>query len=292
MDCRINAYPSVTSFNGLNMTPISFIMIDLDLTTFAYSKEKLDRVLTKSLRKIHGMIEGRPTILWTGNGYHIYQPVTGYILEEFRELYDLAVPLENDLTSVFIRFAEEFLTDNRCDPQHRPTVKSCLIRIPGSINSKCMQRTKLLQMWDGHRPPITNLLRDFRRYLIQKKINKFVEEKRKERTRCRFKSHDIHNGTKKIRWIETLLQSSCSDHRKYCIWRILVPYLINIRRCSSEDAFVIIDEWLDNCDKVERLDFDSQTIVKDTIKRVGNYRPISLDNLRKENRELFDIVSR
>src|SRR5262249_45096121 len=92
IDCRINAYPSVTRFNGANKIPVSFIMIDLDLSAFTYSKEKLDRPLKKSIRKIHDTIGGTPTILWTGNGYHIYQPVTGYILEEFIEL-DLAAAL-------------------------------------------------------------------------------------------------------------------------------------------------------------------------------------------------------
>ena len=30
-DCRINAYPSFTEYHGINRTPISFLMIDLDL---------------------------------------------------------------------------------------------------------------------------------------------------------------------------------------------------------------------------------------------------------------------
>jgi len=76
--CRINAYPSVTRFNGTNKMPISFIMIDLDLSTFMYSKEKLDRLLKKTIGKIHDTIGGSPTILWTGNGYHIYLPVRIY----------------------------------------------------------------------------------------------------------------------------------------------------------------------------------------------------------------------
>ena len=33
-DCRINAYPPFTDYNGINRTPISFLMIDLDLRDF------------------------------------------------------------------------------------------------------------------------------------------------------------------------------------------------------------------------------------------------------------------
>ena len=39
---------------------------------------------------------------------------------------------------MFIQFAEEYLTDYSADRLHNPTVKSCLLRIPGSLNSKCI----------------------------------------------------------------------------------------------------------------------------------------------------------
>lgn len=34
-DCRINAYPSFTKYEGINRTPPSFPMIDIDLKDFA-----------------------------------------------------------------------------------------------------------------------------------------------------------------------------------------------------------------------------------------------------------------
>ena len=51
----------------------SFLMIDIDLKDFA-SKDKLDRVMNRILKKIKTSMRGHPTMLWTGNGYHIYQP--------------------------------------------------------------------------------------------------------------------------------------------------------------------------------------------------------------------------
>jgi hypothetical protein len=80
-DCRINAYPSFTKYNGINRTAPSFLMIDIDLKDFA-SKAKFDRALKSVLRKIESKMHGHPTVLWSGNGYHIYQPVDGFILEE------------------------------------------------------------------------------------------------------------------------------------------------------------------------------------------------------------------
>jgi len=71
-----------------------------------------------------------------------------------------------------MEFSEDFLTSRRGDPQHNPTVNSCLVRIPGTINSKCKEEVKVIQKWDGHRPPINYLLRDFRRGLINEKVEK------------------------------------------------------------------------------------------------------------------------
>jgi hypothetical protein len=75
-DCRINAYPSFTEYHGINRTPISFLMVDLDLKDFPNEMKKgqaiLDRVLNKTLHKIKESTGGNPTVLWTGNGYHVY----------------------------------------------------------------------------------------------------------------------------------------------------------------------------------------------------------------------------
>ena len=88
-DCRINAYPSFTSYHGINRAPISFLMVDLDLKDFAKEDQKkkakavLERALNKTLQNIKETIGGNPTVLWTGYGYHVCQPVSGFILEEY-----------------------------------------------------------------------------------------------------------------------------------------------------------------------------------------------------------------
>jgi len=114
-------------------------MIDIDLRDFDNSREKLDNGLIKILRKISTTMYGYPTVLWTGNGYHIYQPMEGFILEEEERFARFADSVGKDLTSKFMQFAEEFLTNKKGDPQHNPSVYSCLVRIPGTINSKCGQ---------------------------------------------------------------------------------------------------------------------------------------------------------
>jgi hypothetical protein len=189
-----------------------------------------------------------------------------------------------------MEFSEDFLTSRRGDPQHNPTVNSCLIRIPGTINSKCKEQVKIIQKWDGYRPPINYLLRRFRRWLINEK----VEQQRlsKEiRKRAPGTNHDHNNKT--IRWIEKLLQAPIDDSRKFAIWRILAPYLINIKGSSTEDAFSMIKDWLNKCDSLGQLDFNPNYIVKYNInsaKRTG-YLPISLEKLKVENNYLYSLVT-
>jgi hypothetical protein len=141
-----------------------------------------------------------------------------------------------------------------------------------------MQQIKIIQEWDDHRPKIDNLLRHFRRYLIQKKIDKDLKVKRIGKNKSRFNCDSIKYEGTRIWWIETLLQTPCSDHRRYCVWRILVPYLINVKILSNQEASSIIEDWLDICDQVERLDFDPQTKINDAIRRGRDFRPIGWIN--------------
>ena len=62
------------------------------------------------------------------------------------------------------------------------------------------------------------------------------------------------NQINKIKWIENgILENALPDHRKYIIWRILSPYLLNVRKLTREEAYSIMNDWLDKCDKLERL---------------------------------------
>lgn len=115
--------------------------IDVDMRS-------LNRGLERILRRIDKLTHGHTSVLWTDNGYHIYEPMEGFIWEEEERFASLAVPAGKDLTSRFMQFAEDFLTNKKGDPQHNPTVNSCLVRIPGTINSKCGHPTSIsLTAW-------------------------------------------------------------------------------------------------------------------------------------------------
>jgi len=110
-----------------------------------------------------------------------------------------------------MQFAEEFLTDKKGDSQHNPSVNSYLVRIPGTINSKCRKEVKLKQRWDGQRPAIQYLLHDFRRWLINQRLEQ-------SRSANKTRSH-ISNSTT-IQCIERLLQTPLNDYRKFVIWHV------------------------------------------------------------------------
>jgi hypothetical protein len=63
-DCRINAYPSFTKYDGVNRTVPSFLMIDIDLKDIG-SKDKLYRELNGILKKVESKMRGHSTALWT-----------------------------------------------------------------------------------------------------------------------------------------------------------------------------------------------------------------------------------
>jgi hypothetical protein len=294
-DCRINAYPSFTEYHGINRTPISFLMVDIDWKDFKKGKSALERALNNTLQKITESIGGNPTVLWTGNGYHVYQPVSGFILEEYETFYEFTKYVDKDLTSIFIQFAEEYFTDYSADRLHNPTVKSCLVRIPGSLNSKCVTKgqdaeVKIIQKWDGSRPPIHPLLRPFKIWLTQKRIDDIEEQKKHSKFQMAVSKNQESTNT--IKWIEKgILERPLHDHRKYIIWRILSPYLFNVKKLPKEEAYSIIKEWLDKCDKIEKLCFNSKIKIKDGLRGASKgYFPIRMEKLKEENRQLYDVV--
>jgi Primase X len=291
-DCRINAYPSFTEYHGINRTPISFLMVDIDWKDFKKGKLALERALNKTLQKITEFIGGNPTVLWTGNGYHVYQPVSGFILEEYETFYGFTKYFDKDLTSMFIQFAEERFTDNAADRLHNPTVKSCLVRTPGSLNSKCLAKgedaeVNIIQKWDSTRPSIQPLLIPFKTWLTQKKIDEEINNAKFQMTVSKNQER-----TNTIKWIEKgILEHPLSDHRKYIVWRILSPYLLNVKKLPKEEAYSVMKEWLDKCDEIEKLSFNSKIKIKDGLRGASKgYFPISMEKLKEENRQLYDLV--
>lgn len=283
----------------------NLVFIDLDLDKnlpYQEAKRKLEKLKSNSIKTIKEKLDGgQPTILWTGNGYHIYLPINAIILDQesifsrdrFPNLFSFLGKYSNwSVSEVFLNYAEIFFTNGKADPLHKPKYKTCLIRIPGTYNSKLLNKgfgtveslVKIIQKWDGSRIPIQYLLKDFRRWLIQKECDQKLANRKKNNSRR------ITTLSNNCTWIENLLQIPLKDQRKYCIFHILIPYLVNVKRLPPEEVSRIIIEWLSRCNKVQPLDFDPSAEIKNRIKYVKDFKPMTLAKLQTENRDLYRIL--
>jgi hypothetical protein len=300
IDCRINAFPAKTQhsidFEVKNMTSASLIMLDLDLEYFE-TRQHLDKQLSKIIKKLSQKFkeDANPTILWTGNGYHIYQPLDGIVFENEQAFYDFLPYLDGkDLTTEFMRFTEKFFSDGKADPKHHPSINNCLLRVPGTINSKNGKVVEIIQKWDGNLPNIRYVASDFFDYLIDKRNKIIIENKRQKELRSNYTlSYNYPNNLsiRRIEWIEKLLQTPLSDHRKYCIFHILVPYLLNIRKISVEECTKLLDLWVSRCNKIRPVDFNPSIEIKNRIKYVKDFKPMSLSKLQTVNLELYRLIN-
>jgi len=134
VDCKVNAYASLTDYKGIQRHKPDFIFIDLDKNNFK-SERSFKLALSTTLQNIKDKLldnNAYPTVLETGGGYHIYQPVYfPTALENVIQFNGFDRPSEQ-----FLRFAKNYLSNGKADKQNNPSFKSCLLRIPGSINSK------------------------------------------------------------------------------------------------------------------------------------------------------------
>ncbi len=322
IDCRINAYPEYTEYKGIVRQPPNFVFIDLDKSRFSKYKDPkkmLDFALKNTLKKLltisqeikphakHNQSPVRhanPTVLWSGNGYHVYVPIQATVLEHYDQFSKDRFPslfsptgkyLSLSLSEVFLKFAKDHFTDAKADSLYHPRYRSCLVRFPNTLNSKCLgqglsneaSKVKIIQKWDGHRLPIQLLTKEFRRWITQEEIN---EKKRAEKKPYLSKSkYAATHPNNHIYWIENLLQTPVEDHRKFCLWRIVIPYLVNIRRLPSEEAAKIASEWLQKCDTLRKLDFNPHIYTQNDLKRVKEYLPSSKETLKQNQTGLYDI---
>ncbi len=306
IDCRINAYPEYTEFKGIVRHPPDFVFIDLDLFTFKNDVAALDKTLKRTVNKI-GKLGVQPTVLWSGNGYHIYLPLDGIVLDQIDIFSKDKIPSlfqsnfgkyhDYSVSEVFLKFAKDYFTNGKADPLHHPKYGNSLIRIPDTYNSKCLNRglsreesrVKIVQKWDGKRLPIQLLLKDFRRWIVQEEINQ--NKKQSKKSKSKTNSFDKFNQKSgQIEWIEKLLQTPIEDYRNYCLWAILSPYLLNVRGLSVEDTSRVLEEWLDKCDSLRKLSFSPRPKVNSTIKGNKGFNPISYPKLKDDYNVLYLLL--
>jgi hypothetical protein len=222
--------------------------------------------------------------MFTGNGYHIYIVLETRPLVLIKELKELSVNPSEE----FLKYAGITLRDYKKDSAHNPTFKSSLLRIPNTFNSKNQAEVKIIQEFDNNNVSSINidLLRSFRLWLADNEIKDRQEKFRKENE----SSFKDNNTTKSYFWIEKLLETPIPRFRRYCLYCIVVPYLINVKKLNAKECFNILIDWLEKCNNLSVLSFDMGSEINVRLNSVRSYKPISIKKLKNENIELYDLL--
>jgi hypothetical protein len=234
---------------------VAHLFIDLDLNQFGGDINKLNHACRQIIKNIACNLNGAvPTVLWSGGGYHIHQPLDTSVMPAFEDLPEFK--RYSNPSVKFMRYAERALTDGRADQNHCASFKSCLARIPGSINSKYngdIAEVMILERWNKvrARPTQKFLMVDFLIWLVESDLL-VREELRKQTQKYSFKGNDRSIAaaaatSNNIAWIDRLLQTPIEDWRKTSVALILAPYLLTIKKMSYEQAFNTIMQWADQC---------------------------------------------
>jgi hypothetical protein len=256
-DCRLSIYPNFERMAemgyknlGPNHVP-DMLLIDIDADDRDMDNDP-NAALKITLRNIKKQLNGAiPTVIWTGSGVHILQPLALDVALEDMPEFSRFRKNSTDLSVKFMRWAARRLSADRSDPNHNPSFKSCLTRVPGSINSKNGETVKILQRWNQVRAkPTKQFITDFLIALVQKEIEDkavIVENVQK------WKNPKNHNsGT--TPWIERLLQTPIADYRKGARDLILIPYLVVRRGLEPNQVYDIVLAWAKECNKLKPLE--------------------------------------
>ncbi|MDQ3968168.1 MAG: hypothetical protein M3275_07215, partial [Thermoproteota archaeon] len=228
--------------------------------------------------------------------------------------------------NLFLWFSEDYLTNGKGDTGHHPSVRSSMVRVPGSYNSKYADQedkgeVKLLQRWDGHtKAHILFLLGAFYRsvgddYKKQAKLmNRAHKVKRQALAAQRALDRTLeaipvpsHVATpvfgegvysvyahNKYWYIDRLLQTPIDDFRKRGLDQLITPFLITVKGMSPAIAERIMLDWLYTCSLLRPLDFDAEYRVRSKIidVKTSGFLPLGEEKFRAADPGLFYRLSK
>jgi hypothetical protein len=288
-DCYINAYLDYETLAQEGRLPQGFkpvpnhIIIDLDRKSFAID-EDFEAALQTTLQNIKenftGIITEHSVVIWSGNGYHVHVPLPGWTtpLEDMPEF--AAFKDDTDLPDKFLRWAERTLSNGSADPHHNPSIRSALFRLPGTFNSRAKAAGKdpkvrivqgmeyvlhkiteekslpgELYYEEGASRPKQKFFNDFLGYLIQELIDEKVAKLKRRRMNVgMFGRGGGYNNKNSLDWIEKLIKTGIEDGRKNLLYWAIAPYLITVKGMDYDDAYHVIEGWLERCEQIRSLD--------------------------------------
>jgi hypothetical protein len=72
-------------------------------------------------------------------------------------------PYTSEPSKNFLQFVARYLSLYKSDPSNNPTFKSCLLRVPYTFNSKCLDESvdaevKIIQQWVAHNDCLKSII--------------------------------------------------------------------------------------------------------------------------------------
>ena len=265
-DCRITAFGK---HEQEKIIP-NLIFVDLDNRD----------ALNESLILFHKTIKARPTVIDTGNGYAIIQPIK---MESWNDkLNNHKGKQPEELSKLFLQWVERYLTNYKCDSGNHPSLNNTMIRIPYTYNTKLLDRNKskntsqvkVIYGWDKIRVPIENIRPAFIAH-----VDKIVLKEQKRN----YVSGKSPNP-KKYLWIEKILQTKIDDGRERLLFDV-TRYLLNICGNSIEETTDKICSWLGSR-------YYSNSMIKHHCSRAikdGKY-PRKLETIQNSDHDLYEII--
>lgn len=191
-----------------------------------------------------------------------------------------------------MRFAEKYISEGNADQAHTPAIKNCMVRVPGTFNSKNGKQVTIEQRWDGISPPVQYLTREFQSYLIQKRINKIKEQKKLE-SKKRYSSFS-HSGRPQIGWIDRLIETPIEDYRKISVSLIIIPYLLVVRKLDESSIYDITKDWIQSCSRLRKVDSDIYSQIKYAVQSSIRKKipPMKIDTIKTNRPDLYALLKK
>ena len=172
IDCRIMAYPICP--DSLKEIAPCEILIDIDYDKSKprdVAKRQAMHIKNKTVKKIRELLQApayyNPTILETGNGYHIYIVLATRPLE-YSRILKTTVCSNNNPSQEFLKWIAKKCSCGKSDSNNTPTFRSCYWRLPYTFNSKNGAEVKVISEFTSALQIPDALLVDFRMYLEDK----------------------------------------------------------------------------------------------------------------------------
>jgi len=267
-DCRISAFGQ---HEQVKVIP-NLIFVDLD------NRDALDETLIL----FHKTIKARPTVIDTGNGYGIIQPIKMSPWND-KKIVSYKRKQPDELAKMFLQWVERYLTNYKCDTGNHPSLNNTMIRIPGTYNTKLLERNKsknisqvkIVYGWDRIRVPTESIRQAFISH-----VDKIILSEQK---RNKFLGKSVPHA-KNFKWIKKMLDCKISDGRERLLFDV-TRYLLNICGDSVENSTSKIHSWLDS------RHYEESRIKSHCFRALKDKKyPRRLKTIRNSDSDLYNII--